>query len=87
MPIGGRVAAEEDFRQTCSRVILLQYKEHAGRTTLKIKINASDKEKVLFKCNEAISWLDASQSAKKKKFVDEQKELKTICNPIVTKLY
>lgn len=55
--------------------------------TIKDKINASDKEKVLFKCNEVISWLDTNQLAEKEKFVDKQKELETICNPIVSKLY
>ncbi|KAG5309926.1 HS71L protein, partial [Acromyrmex insinuator] len=55
--------------------------------TIKDKIDASDKEKVLFKCNEVISWLEANQLAEKEKFVDKQKELEAICNPIVTELY
>ncbi|KYN17257.1 Heat shock 70 kDa protein 1 [Trachymyrmex cornetzi] len=55
--------------------------------TVKDKIDAPDKAKVLFKCNEVISWLDVNQLAEKEKFVDKQKELEAICNPIVTKLY
>jgi L1 cell adhesion molecule like protein len=51
------------------------------------KIDASDKEKVISKCNEIISWLDANQLAEKEEFADKQKELEAICNPIVTKLY
>lgn len=54
---------------------------------VKDKIDASDKEKVLSKCNEIISWLDANQLAEKEEFLDKQKELEAICNPIVTKLY
>lgn len=54
---------------------------------IKDKIDASDKEKVLSKCNEVVSWLDANQLAEKEEFVDKQKELEAICNPIVTKLY
>ncbi|KAG5320836.1 HSP7D protein, partial [Pseudoatta argentina] len=54
---------------------------------VKDKIEASDKEKVLSKCNEVISWLDANQLAEKEEFVDKQKELEALCNPIVTKLY
>ncbi|KYM75743.1 PREDICTED: heat shock 70 kDa protein cognate 4 isoform X1 [Atta cephalotes] len=54
---------------------------------VKDKIDASDKEKVLSKCNEVISWLDANQLAEKEEFVDKQKELEALCNPIVTKLY
>lgn len=54
---------------------------------VKDKIDASDKEKVMSKCNEIISWLDANQLAEKEEFADKQKELEVICNPIVTKLY
>lgn len=54
---------------------------------VKDKIDASDKEKVISKCNEIISWLDSNQLAEKEEFLDKQKELEAICNPIVTKLY
>ncbi|XP_077271894.1 heat shock 70 kDa protein cognate 4 [Temnothorax americanus] len=54
---------------------------------IKDKIDASDKDKVMSKCNEVISWLDANQLAEKEEFVDKQKELEAICSPIVTKLY
>jgi len=54
---------------------------------IKDKIDASDKQKVLTKCNEIISWLDANQLAEKEEFADKQKELEVICNPIITKLY
>lgn len=54
---------------------------------VKDKIDASDKEKVISKCNEVISWLDANQLAEKDEFADKQKELEAICKPIVTKLY
>lgn len=54
---------------------------------VKDKIDASDKEKVISKCNEIISWLDANQLAEKEEFVDKQKELEAVCKPIVTKLY
>ncbi|XP_076241383.1 heat shock 70 kDa protein cognate 4 [Calliopsis andreniformis] len=54
---------------------------------LKDKIDPSDKQKVLNKCNEVISWLDANQLAEKEEFADKQKELESVCNPIVTKLY
>lgn len=54
---------------------------------IKDKIDPSDKQKVISKCNEIISWLDANQLAEKEEFADKQKELESICNPIVTKLY
>nr|XP_034179385.1 heat shock 70 kDa protein cognate 4-like isoform X1 [Osmia lignaria] len=54
---------------------------------IKDKIDPSDKEKVLNKCNEVISWLDRNQLAEKEEFVDKQKELESVCSPIVAKLY
>uniref|UniRef100_A0A1A8RM73 Heat shock 70kDa protein 8 n=1 Tax=Nothobranchius rachovii TaxID=451742 RepID=A0A1A8RM73_9TELE len=54
---------------------------------LKDKISNEDKQKVLEKCNEVISWLDRNQSAEKDEFEHQQKELEKVCNPIVTKLY
>ena len=54
---------------------------------LKDKISESDRSTILGKCNEVISWLDANQLAEKEEFQDKQKELESICNPIVQKLY
>lgn len=54
---------------------------------VKDKIDASDKQKILNKCNEVISWMDSNQLADKEEFLDKQKELESVCNPIVTKLY
>ncbi|KFO32808.1 Heat shock cognate 71 kDa protein [Fukomys damarensis] len=50
------------------------------------KINDEDKQKILDKCNEIISWLDKDQTAEKKEFEHQQEELEKVCNPIVTKL-
>lgn len=54
---------------------------------LKDKINESDRTTVLNKCNEVIAWLDANQLAEKDEFTDKQKELESVCSPIITKLY
>uniref|UniRef100_A0A8B9R973 Heat shock protein family A (Hsp70) member 8b n=1 Tax=Astyanax mexicanus TaxID=7994 RepID=A0A8B9R973_ASTMX len=54
---------------------------------LKGKISDEDKQKILDKCNEVISWLDKNQTAEKDEFEHQQKELEKVCNPIVTKLY
>ena len=54
---------------------------------IKDKIDPSDKEKVLSKCNEVIAWLDANQLAEKEEFNHQQKELEAVCNPVVSKLY
>lgn len=54
---------------------------------LKDKITDSDKTLILDKCNDTIKWLDANQLADKEEYEHRQKELESVCNPIITKLY
>lgn len=54
---------------------------------LKDKISADDRRKIEDKCNEVIRWLDGNQTAEKDEFEHHQKELESICNPIITKMY
>ncbi|XP_042302727.1 heat shock-related 70 kDa protein 2 [Sceloporus undulatus] len=54
---------------------------------LKGKIGEQDKQRVLEKCQEVISWLDRNQMAEKEEFEHKQKELEKLCNPIIAKLY
>ncbi|XP_072442989.1 heat shock 70 kDa protein-like [Chiloscyllium punctatum] len=51
------------------------------------KISEEDKNKVIEKCNQAISWLEANQTAEKEDFEQQLKDLKKICKPIIAKLY
>ena len=39
------------------------------------------------KCEEILKWLDVNQMAEKEEFEHQQKELESISNPIMTKLY
>jgi heat shock protein 1/8 len=77
-----RISAKNALESYCFNI-----KSTMEDEKVKDKIDASDKEKVLSKCNEVVSWLDANQLAEKEEFADKQKELEAICNPIVTKLY
>lgn len=54
---------------------------------LKDKISADDRKKIEEKCEEVIKWLDSNQTAPKEEYEDRQKEIESICNPIITKLY
>lgn len=54
---------------------------------LKDKISEADKNTILEKVNEVIRWLDGNQLAEKEEFEDKQKELESLCSPIITKLY
>lgn len=51
------------------------------------KIEAEDKQKILDKCTETISWLDNNQMAEKEEYVYKQSEVEKVCKPIITKLY
>merc|ERR1712095_214753 len=51
------------------------------------KIPQDDKNTISEKCNEALNWLDNNQTAEVDEFKDKQKEVESVCNPIITKLY
>jgi len=54
---------------------------------MKSKMDEGDRKKILDKCKEAISWLDANQTAETDEFKDKLKDVESVCNPIITKLY
>ena len=54
---------------------------------IKAKISDEDKKKIEDKADEVLKWLDANSMAEKEEFEHQQKELESICNPIITKLY
>merc|ERR1719230_2320897 len=53
----------------------------------KDKLEPADKETLTKACDDAISWLDANQTAEKDEFEDKQKELEGVANPIMQKAY
>lgn len=54
---------------------------------VKDKISEDDKKLITDKCSEVVSWLDSQPDASKEEYERRQKELESICNPIITKLY
>ncbi|RMX46343.1 hypothetical protein pdam_00000609 [Pocillopora damicornis] len=51
------------------------------------KISEDDRKTIVDKCNETISWLESNPDASKDEYDKRQKELESICNPVITKLY
>lgn len=51
------------------------------------KLDPADKEKIEKVVTDALNWLDQNQLAEMDEFEDKQKELETICNPIISKMY
>ncbi|KAK9902653.1 hypothetical protein WJX75_001465 [Coccomyxa subellipsoidea] len=51
------------------------------------KLSPEDKEKIEKAVEETIQWLDSNQLAEKDEFADKQKELESIANPILSRMY
>lgn len=51
------------------------------------KIEAEEKEKIDAALKEALEWLDENQGAEKEDFDEKLKDVESVCNPIITKVY
>ena len=51
------------------------------------KIEEDDKSKIKDALTDAQDWLNANQDAEKDDFEDKLKELQTICDPVIQKVY
>merc|ERR1711998_813744 len=54
---------------------------------MKDKIDAGERDSLLGKVNETISWLDSNQQADKEEYEAKQKELQEASNPVMQKMY
>ena len=54
---------------------------------MKDKVSESDRDMIVEKCKEALSWLEENPEASKDEYERKQKELEGVCNPVITKLY
>ncbi|XP_027368059.1 heat shock cognate 70 kDa protein-like isoform X3 [Abrus precatorius] len=51
------------------------------------KLDPADKKKIEDAIEQAIQWLDSNQLGEADEFEDKMKELESICNPIIAKMY
>ncbi|BDA51217.1 probable mediator of RNA polymerase II transcription subun [Coccomyxa sp. Obi] len=51
------------------------------------KLSPEDKERIEKAVDDTINWLDANQLAEKDEFEDKQRELESIANPILSRMY
>jgi heat shock protein 1/8 len=51
------------------------------------QLSSEDKQKIEKTVNETIAWLDSNQLAEVDEFVHKQKEMESICNPIISRMY
>ena len=77
-----RIAAKNGLESYCFNM-----KSTLDDKNISEKIPQDDKNTMSEKCNEALNWLDNNQTAEVDEFKDKQKEVESVCNPIITKLY
>jgi L1 cell adhesion molecule like protein len=75
------------FVQNALESYCLKMKSAVNDRQLKDKIPQSEKNIILYKCNEVIRWMDANQLAEKYQFESQLKELESVCNPIMEKMF
>ncbi|KAA0873689.1 molecular chaperone DnaK, partial [Enterobacter hormaechei] len=83
---------DEDHKKKVEAKNSLENYAYNMRNTIKdenisSKLSADDKKKIEDVIEEAITWLDANQLAEADEFEDKMKELESICNPIIAKMY
>jgi L1 cell adhesion molecule like protein len=77
-----KISAKNGLESYCFNI-----KSSIEDSNIKDKLSESEKNMVTEKCNEAIEWLERNQMAEVEEYKDKQKELETIFNPIIMKLY
>merc|ERR1711944_316063 len=77
-----RISAKNNLESYCFNM-----KSTLDDEKLKDKISPDERKIINDKCDEAIKWLDANQTAEKEEYEYKQKEIEGICNPIISKLY
>ncbi|XWS43702.1 hypothetical protein CRYUN_Cryun16bG0126200 [Craigia yunnanensis] len=82
---------EEHKKKVEAKNALENYAYNMRKTVKDEKIGAkpppADKKKIEDAIEQAIQWLDSNQLAEADKFEDKMKELESICNPIIAKMY
>ena len=54
---------------------------------IKDKIDAADRQQVQSKADEVLQWLASNGSAEKPELEAKKKELESVCNPVMQRLY
>eukprot|EP00095_Tigriopus_kingsejongensis_P010062 snap_masked-scaffold99_size374999-processed-gene-2.17 protein:Tk10062 transcript:snap_masked-scaffold99_size374999-processed-gene-2.17-mRNA-1 annotation:"inducible heat shock protein 70" len=77
-----KIAAKNNLESYCFNMKnAMEDAQNKGR------VSDSDRCTINAKCTEVIQWLDSNQMAEKDEFEDKLKEVETVCNPIIGKLY
>lgn len=85
-------AEDEEHRKKVEAKNALENYAYNMRNTIKdekisAKLSSDDRKKIEDAIDQAIQWLDGNQLAEVEEFEDKMKELESICNPIIAKMY
>ncbi|XP_060185563.1 heat shock 70 kDa protein 4-like [Lycium barbarum] len=85
-------AEDEEHKKKVESKNALENYAYNMRNTIKdekiaSKLSPDDKKKIEDSIEQAIQWLDGNQLAEADEFEDKMKELESICNPIIAKMY
>ncbi|KAJ8766010.1 hypothetical protein K2173_020526 [Erythroxylum novogranatense] len=85
-------AEDEEHKKKVEAKNALENYAYNMRNTVKdekisSKLSSEDKKKIEDAIDVAIQWLDGNQLAEADEFEDKMKELESICNPIIAKMY
>ncbi|GAY45220.1 hypothetical protein CUMW_087890 [Citrus unshiu] len=85
-------AEDEEHKKKVEAKNALENYAYNMRNTVKdekigSKLDPADKKKIEDAIDQAIQWLDSNQLAEADEFEDKMKELESICNPIIAKMY
>ncbi|KAK4720862.1 hypothetical protein R3W88_011095 [Solanum pinnatisectum] len=85
-------AEDEEHKKKVEAKNALENYAYNMRNTIKdekiaSKLSPDEKKKIEDSVEQAIQWLDGNQLAEADEFEDKMKELESICNPIIAKMY
>ncbi|XP_061338313.1 heat shock 70 kDa protein 4-like isoform X3 [Gastrolobium bilobum] len=85
-------AEDEEHKKKVDAKNALENYAYNMRNTIKdekigSKLSPEDKKKIEDAIENAIQWLDGNQLAEADEFEDRMKELESLCNPIIAKMY
>merc|ERR1712023_327063 len=77
-----RIDAKNSLESYC-----YQMKNTTSEDKFKSAVSEEELKQVTDKVDEVMTWLDTAEHAEKDEFESMQKELESVCNPIIQKLY
>merc|ERR1711881_611186 len=83
----GKLAKEKIDAKNSLESYCYGMKNTISEDKFKEACSEEDKKAIDDKVSEVMQWLDTAEHAEKEEFESMQKDLESVCNPIITKMY